>query len=56
MKTQKRIVMGVNNWPEGGEDFQIIEVGDRTDEEAIAKAKELYSDDLDCYIVEVSLS
>ena len=46
--------MGVNTWPEDGEeDFEIVEVMDNeSDEDAIKRAKSHYSDDLECYIVE----
>jgi hypothetical protein len=50
----KRMVMGVNDWPEDGqEDFEIVEVREgETDEQAIKRAQSHYSPDLECYIVE----
>lgn len=51
----KRVVFGVNDWPEDGqEDFEIIDaLPGELDEEVIARAKSHYSPDLECYIKEM---
>jgi hypothetical protein len=47
--------MGVNDWPEDGqEDFEIVEVREgETDEQAIERAKSHYGPDQKCYIKEL---
>lgn len=48
-------VFGICSWPENqGEEIEILDVQlDETDEEAIIRAKDLYSHDLECIIKEV---
>ncbi len=47
----KRMVYGVNSWPEGGGDFPITAVRQgESDEDAIKRAQLSYSPELECYI------
>lgn len=51
----KRVVFGVSDWPEEyGKEFAIVVIKEgETDEEAIARARAFYSDELECVIREV---
>ena len=51
----KRMVFGVNDWPEADQTyFAIIEVKEgESDENAILRAQSLYSPDLECYIKQI---
>lgn len=52
-KNMKRMVMAVSNWPESESDFVVTRVRDgETEADAIQRAKELYSEDMEFYIVE----
>lgn len=49
----ERLVMAVSDWPEGDSDFIVTRVRDgETEAEAIQRAKDLYSEDMEFYIVE----
>lgn len=49
----KRMVMAVSNWPESESDFVVTRVRDgETEADAIQRAKELYSEDMEFYVVE----
>ena len=52
-----RVVMGINDWPENGQDDFIITIvkPGESDEEAIARGKELYSLDQECYITQIEV-
>jgi hypothetical protein len=50
----KKVVMAISDWPEDS-DFTVTEVrSNETEADAIQRAKELYSDNMEFYIVEVS--
>ena len=49
----ERLVMAVSDWPEGDSDFIVTRVRDgETEADAIQRARELYSEDMEFYIVE----